>query len=128
MCWTIYSQQFQNFFVFKFPEAPYFLVLIGFLVSLACGLPLTTVLQKNMQYRATKFYWQTEYKWEKLQLLVSLLGSIVGFSIVLASTLEILGSPTLPSYLLSVIITNALVSWVLPQKNRKFQRRVSGSY
>jgi hypothetical protein len=128
MFWAIYSQTFQDFFTFKFSETPYFLLVSGLLISLTCGLPLATILRQQVQIHATKFYYQTEDWWDKLQLFTSLLGTITGFSIMLASTLEILGSPTLPSYLLSLIITDATVSSILLPKNRKLERRTLNSY
>ncbi len=128
MFWAIYSQTFQDFFTFKFPEKPYFLLAIGFIISLTCGFPLATILPQQVKIHAAKFYYQAEGWWEKLQLFVSLLGTIAGFSIMLASTLEILGSPTLPSYLLSVIITDATVSSILLPKNRKLERRTLNLY
>lgn len=128
MDWSQNLQQFQDFVLFKFPQLPYFLLLIGLLISLVCGLPFAITLQKRVQDWIQNHSPATLPRWAKLQLFIPFIGTAIGVSIALASMLEIFGVPTLPSYLLSLLVTSLVGSWVWSEIGNLLGRRLLRSY
>lgn len=128
MDWSTYLQQFQDFVLFKFPQPPYFLLLIGLLISFLCGLPFAITLRQRVQDWEQNHSPATLPRWGKLQLLIPFVGTIIGFSITFASMLEIFGLPTLPSYLISLLVTTLLGSWVWSEIGNLLGRRLLRSY
>ncbi|WP_339461371.1 hypothetical protein [Nodularia spumigena] len=128
MDWSKNLQQFQDFVLFKLPEPPYFLLLIGLLISLLCGLPFAITLQKRVQDWIQNHSPTTLPRWAKLQLLIPFIGTAIGICIALASMLEIFGLPTLPSYLLSLLVTTLVGSWVWAEIGNLLGRRLLRSY
>ncbi|MDB9374975.1 hypothetical protein [Nodularia sphaerocarpa] len=128
MDWSKNLQQFQEFVLFRFPQPPYFLLLIGLLISLLCGLPFAITLQKRVQDWIENHSPATLPRWAKLQLLIPFIGTAIGVSIAFASMLEILGFPTLPSYLLSLLVTSLVTSWVWAEIGNLLGRRLLRSY
>lgn len=128
MNWSTYLQQFQDFALFRFPQPPYFLLLIGLIISLSCVLPFVLTLQQLLKYWSQNRSPSALSRWSKLQLLIPLLGTAVGIDIVLASMLEMFGLPTLPSYLLSLLVTILIGSLVWSQIGIILGKRLLRSY
>ncbi|WP_414550427.1 hypothetical protein [Anabaena sp. CCY 0017] len=128
MDWSENLQQFQDFLLFKFPQPPYFLLLIGLFISLLCGLPFVITLQKRVQDWIKNHSPQTLPRWAKLQLLTPFVGTAIGVSIACASMLEIFGLPTLPAYLISLIGTSFVAAWVWSEIGHILGRRLLRSY
>ena len=128
MDWSNNLQQFQNFVLFKFPEPPYFLLLIGLLISLVCGLPFAITLQHRVEDWIQNHSPATLPRWAKLQLLFPFIGTAIGICIAFASLLEIFGLPTLPAYLISLLATILLAIWVWSEIGNLLGRRLLRSY
>ncbi|TVP56093.1 MAG: hypothetical protein EA343_24490 [Nodularia sp. (in: Bacteria)] len=128
MDWSNNLQQLQDFVLFKFPDPPYFLLLIGLLISLLCGLPFAITLQKRVQDWIENHSPTTLPRWAKLQLLFPFIGTAIGISIAFASMLEIFGLPTLPSYLISLLTTTLVALWAWSEIGNLLGRRLLRSY
>ncbi len=128
MDWSNNLQQFQDFVLFKFPQPPYFLLLIGLLISLLSGLPFAITLQKRVQDWIENHSPKTLPRWAKLQLLIPFIGTVVGICIAFASMLEIFGLPTLPAYLISLLVTILVALWVWSEIGNLLGRRLLRSY
>ncbi|MDH6056253.1 hypothetical protein [Umezakia ovalisporum] len=128
MDWSKNLQQFQHIVVFKFPQAPYFLLLISLLISLVCGLPFAITLQERVEDWIENHSSSTLPRWGKLQLLIPFIGISIGVYIAFASLLEILGLTTLPSYLLSLLGTTFLCLWVWSEIGNLLFRKLLRSY
>ncbi|GAX34441.1 hypothetical protein NIES3585_04420 [Nodularia sp. NIES-3585] len=128
MDWSNNLQQFQNFVLFKFPEPPYFLLLIGLLISLLCGLPFVNTLQRRVQDWIQNHSPTTLPRWAKLQLLIPFIGTAIGVCIAFSSILEIFGLPTLPAYLISLLVITLVAAWVWSKIGNLLGRRVLRSY
>ncbi len=113
--WNIYMQQIQDLFLFRFSQPPYFLLVIGLLISLSCALPFALMLRQLIEYW-NKYHSQEAFtRWRKLQLLTPFLGTLVGACIASASTLEIFGFATSASYLVALLVTSVIgiLVWLL---------------
>ncbi|MEA5515425.1 hypothetical protein [Nodularia sp. UHCC 0506] len=128
MDWSKNLQQFQDFVLFKFPQPPYFLLSIGLLISLLCGLPFAITLQKRVQDWMKNHSSSTLPRWAKLQLLIPFIGTAIGVCIAFASLLEIFGLPTLPAYLISLLSTILAASWIWSEIGHLLGRRLLRSY
>jgi hypothetical protein len=128
MDWSENLQHFSNFLLFKFPQAPYFLMLIGLSISLLCGLSFAITLQKRVQDWIGNHSPAALPRWGKLQLLVPFIGTVIGVGIAFASMLEIFGLPTVPSYFLSFLSTSLVATWVWGEIGKLLGRRLLRSY
>jgi hypothetical protein len=128
MDWSENLQHFQDFLRFKFPQPPYFFMLIGLSISLLCGLPFAITLQKRVQDWIENHSPTALPRWAKLQLLVPFIGTAIGVGIAFASMLEIFGLPTVPSYLLSLLGTTLVAAWVWGEIGKLLGRRLLRSY
>ncbi len=128
MDWITYIQQIRDFFLFRFPQPPYFLLWIGLLISFSCTLPLTLMLRQLMQDWSQNHASKAFARWKKLQLLIPVFGTLVGLCITFASMLEISGFPTAVSYVLAVLLTFALGLLAWWQIGRMLSRNLLRSY
>lgn len=128
MDWSENLQQFQDFLRFKFPQPPYFLMLIGLSISLLCGLPFAITMQKRVQDWIENHSPAALPTWAKLQLLVPFIGTAIGVGIAFASMLEIFGLPTVPSYFLSFLGTSLVAAWAWGEIGKLLGRRLLRSY
>lgn len=128
MDWSVYLQQFQDFVLFRFSPQPYFLLTIGLLISLTCGLPFVITLRQRVQDWSRTLSPVTLSRWTKLQLLIPFLGTAAGICITFASVLELFRLPTLPSYLVSLLVTTLIGSLVWSQIGIILGRRLLRSY
>ncbi|MFH7026369.1 MAG: hypothetical protein ACHBN1_13420 [Heteroscytonema crispum UTEX LB 1556] len=128
MDWFICLQELQKFLLFRFSEPPYFLLFIGLLTTFSCGLSFFLRLRQLVEHWSQNFVVSTLPKWEKLQLLIPFLQTASGVCIVLAFILETFGLPTLPSYLVSLILTVAIASFVWSKIGINLARHLLHSY
>jgi hypothetical protein len=121
-------EQIQDFFLFRFSQAPYFLLVIGLLISLSCALPFALILRELIQYWSKNHSQEAFTRWRKLQLLLPLLGVLIGFCISSASVLEIFGLSTVASYLLALLLVSIIGLLVWFQIGRILSRNLVRSY
>ncbi|MBW4600897.1 MAG: hypothetical protein KME29_15180 [Calothrix sp. FI2-JRJ7] len=123
-----YLQKIQDLFLYRFSQPPYFLLLIGLLISFSCVLPFILILRQLIQYWS-KYHSQEAFtRWRKLQVLTPYIGTLVGVCIALASALEILGLATFASYLVALLVISVVGFLVWLQIGRILSKNLVRSY
>lgn len=128
MDWNTYIQRIQDFFLFRLSPPPYFLLWIGLLISFSCALPFALMLRQLMQYWSQNHSPKALSRWRKLQLVIPLLGILVGICVTSASMLEIFGVPTVASYAVALLLTSVIGIFVWSQIGRILSRNLLLSY
>ncbi|MBD2464165.1 hypothetical protein H6G89_24490 [Oscillatoria sp. FACHB-1407] len=127
MDWLISLDDFNNLATAR-PEPPYFLLVAGLLIVLACALPLAIVVRQRMDYWAKNFSPNSLPKGGRLQVILPFSGVMGGICIAAASGLEILGVPVLPSLVFAAILTFLISYLAWSGLGRALSRRVLRSY
>jgi hypothetical protein len=102
----------RNYFVYYFPEPPYFLMTAGLLAGMASGLAFEATLKQAVQLWSKNRSTRTLVNLPRLQLSVPFCGMAGGICVFLASGMEIFGFPKLLSYALALPLT-ALTGWLV---------------
>jgi hypothetical protein len=112
MNWFISLEQFDELLSAR-PEPPYVLWLVGLLSLLACMLPFVMLVKSRMEYWAKNSSGHALPRQGKIQLVLPFSGMMGGLYILIASSLEILGLPILPSLFFSllVILLTSYLTW-----------------
>lgn len=127
MDWATNLHQFQDLVLSSSWESPYFLLLVGLLISLTSGVAFAATLKQRMQDWSKNLPPQTLSEKERLQFLIPFFSTAAGFCIFLASGLEIFGLPTLLSYAVSVLLTVLISSLVGARIGKNIDQRILGS-
>jgi hypothetical protein len=127
MDWVILLKQFEDLLASR-PEPPYILLVVGWLIVLACMLPLTMMLRQRLQYWSENLSSDTLPSEGRLQLILPFSGTIGGVYLLLLAALEVLGLPVLPALFLSLLFTllSGYFAWL--QLGKMLSRRALRSY
>ena len=127
MDWVILLKQFEDLLASR-PEPPYILLVVGWLIVLACMLPLTMMLRQRLQYWSENLSSDTLPSKGRLQLILPFSGTIGGVYLLLLAALEVLGLPVLPALFLSLLFTllSSYFAWL--QLGKMLSRRALRSY
>ncbi|MBD2043015.1 hypothetical protein [Microcoleus sp. FACHB-672] len=98
--------------MYYYSEPPYFLLVAGLLVGMACGSAFDTTLKQLVREWAKNRSTRTLMNLQGTQLFVPFLGIAVGVCVFLAAGLEIFGFPFPVSYVISLPLT-VLSSWLI---------------
>ena len=98
--------------MYYYSEPPYFLLVAGLLVGMACGSAFDTTLKQLVREWAKNRSTRTLMNLQGTQLLVPFLGIAAGVCVFLAAGLEIFGFPFPLSYVISLPLT-VLSSWLI---------------
>ncbi len=99
-------------FVYTYPDPPYFLLVVGLLMSLTSGLAFEATLKQAVQDWAKNRSTRTLAELQGMQLFLPFLGIGAGASIFLGSGMEIFGFSTSLSYAIGVPLTIG-TSWLV---------------
>ncbi|BDA69063.1 hypothetical protein CAL7716_032290 [Calothrix sp. PCC 7716] len=121
-------QEIQDLFLFRFSQPPYFLLVIGLLISLSCALPFALILRQLIEYWNEYHSQEAFTRWRKIQLLTPFTGTLVGVCIAFASTLEIFGFATVASYLVALLATSVVGVLVWLQIGRILSKNLLRAY
>jgi hypothetical protein len=127
MDWVILLKQFEDLLASR-PEPPYILLVVGWLIVLACMLPLTMMLRQRLQYWSENLSSDTLPSKGRLQLILPFSGTVGGVYLILLAALEVLGLPVLPALFLSLLFTllSGYFAWL--QLGKMLSRRALRSY
>ncbi|MBW4679619.1 MAG: hypothetical protein KME19_05835 [Microcoleus vaginatus WJT46-NPBG5] len=98
--------------MYYYSEPPYFLLVAGLLVGMACGSAFDTTLKQLVREWAKNRSTRTLMNLQGTQLFVPFLGIGAGVCVFLAAGLEIFGFPFPLSYVISLPLT-VLSSWLI---------------
>lgn len=98
--------------MYYYSEPPYFLLVAGLLVGMACGSAFDTTLKQLVREWAKNRSTRTLMNLQGTQLFVPFLGIAAGVCVFLAAGLEIFGFPFPLSYVISLPLT-VLSSWLI---------------
>ncbi len=97
---------------YSFPEPPYFLMVAGFLISLASGAAFSAVLKQSVQDWAKNRSTRTLANLQGNQLFVPFLGINLGICLFLASGMQVFGFSAKLAYICSVPLA-AFIGWLV---------------
>jgi hypothetical protein len=81
-----------------------------------------------MQYWSQNHSFNALTRWRKLQLVIPLFGTLVGFCVTFASMLEIFGLTTVASYFVGLLLTLAIGLFLWSLIGRMLSRNLLRSY
>ncbi|MGG6269505.1 hypothetical protein ACQ4M3_36720 [Leptolyngbya sp. AN03gr2] len=114
MSWFISLEQFEAFATAR-PEPPYFLWIVGLLITIVCALPFFILVRQRLEYWSKNDSVSALPVRGSIQIILPFFGMMSGVYIFIAAGLEVLGVPILPALLLSflLILLISYLSWLL---------------
>jgi hypothetical protein len=113
MNWLISLEQFEELATAR-PEPPYVLLLVGFLIALLCAIPFVILVRQRIEYWSKNFSANALPAGGGMHIILPFSGMMAGVYIFIASGLEVLGLPVLPSlfFPLLVILPISYLAWL----------------
>lgn len=127
MNWLISLEQFEELATSR-PSPPYFLLLAGLLIILACAIPLTIAIRQRIEYWSKRISPNAFPAEARLQTILPFSGTVSGFCIFLTAGLEVLGLPVLPSLVVALLVSGSVAYLAWFMLGRMFNRRALRSY
>lgn len=97
---------------YSIPDPPYFLLVAGFLVSLASGAAFEAVLKQSVQEWAKNRSTRTLANMQGMPLFLPFMGIALGVCLFLSSGMEVFGFSTQLAYAVSVPLT-LFIGWLV---------------
>ncbi len=129
MDFDLYFQQFESFVLSKPTNPPYALLFAGLLIALTSSIAFAATLKIQVDlWQKTRNSHSKVPRWEKLRLLTPFVGTIVGFSLFLGSSLEVFGISPFFSWTISLLLSTVLGTGIWLQIGKLIGQGVLRSY